>query len=94
MERTTRYNQLRRRIDGISDKILTQTLQKLEREGLILRVVHPVIPPHVDYSLTPLGQTLVELLINWAQVHSDELGSTAASTATVRANEAQSALKG
>jgi DNA-binding HxlR family transcriptional regulator len=77
MDGTARYNQIRRRIGGISDKMLAQTLQKLEREGLITRVVYPVVPPHVDYSLTPLGETLSEpltALIRWSETHGRELG--------------------
>ncbi|MEU4763431.1 helix-turn-helix domain-containing protein [Actinosynnema sp. NPDC023794] len=52
---TRRFSELRRAVTGISEKMLAQTLQALERDGLVLREVHPVIPPRVDYSLTPLG---------------------------------------
>ncbi|MET0233324.1 MAG: helix-turn-helix domain-containing protein [Kibdelosporangium sp.] len=52
---TLRFSELRRAIGGVSEKMLAQTLQTLERDGLIKRVVHPVIPPHVEYSLTDLG---------------------------------------
>jgi DNA-binding HxlR family transcriptional regulator len=52
---TMRFSELRRAIGGVSEKMLAQTLQALERDGIVLRVVHPVIPPHVDYSLTALG---------------------------------------
>ena len=51
-----RYSALRRAIGGVSEKMLAQTLQTLERDGFVHRVARPVIPPHVDYSLTPLGQ--------------------------------------
>jgi DNA-binding HxlR family transcriptional regulator len=51
-----RFSGLRRRIAGISERMLAQTLQELEADGFVLRVAHPVVPPHVDYSLTPLGQ--------------------------------------
>lgn len=54
-EGTIRFNALRRRVDGISEKMLSQTLQSLERDGLVLREARPTIPPHVEYSLTPLG---------------------------------------
>ncbi|WP_199621189.1 winged helix-turn-helix transcriptional regulator [Paenibacillus alkalitolerans] len=57
-----RYGEVRRRIFGISQKMLTQTLRHLEREGLVKRDVHPSVPPTVDYTLTPLGETLVPLL--------------------------------
>ncbi len=55
-----RFGQLLKRIDGISKKMLTQTLRAMERNGLVQRVVYPVVPPVVEYSLTPLGQTLIE----------------------------------
>lgn len=52
---TKRFSELRRAVTGISEKMLAQTLQALERDGLVHREVRPVIPPRVDYSLTPLG---------------------------------------
>jgi DNA-binding HxlR family transcriptional regulator len=55
LEGTFRFNALRRRVDGISEKMLSQTLQALERDGLVVRDAQPTIPPHVEYSLTPLG---------------------------------------
>lgn len=51
-----RFNALRRRVSGISEKMLAQTLQTLERDGFVLREARPTIPPRVDYSLTPLGR--------------------------------------
>jgi DNA-binding HxlR family transcriptional regulator len=71
-----RYSELQRIIGGISQKMLTQTLRKLERDGLVERHVYPVVPPRVEYSLTPVGQTLTELLrafCGWAQAHWDEI---------------------
>ncbi len=50
-----RFSELRRRIDGVSERMLAQTLQDLEADGFVKRQVHPVMPPHVDYQLTPLG---------------------------------------
>jgi DNA-binding HxlR family transcriptional regulator len=67
---TRRYKQLERKIEGISQKMLTQTLRRLENNGLIERKVYPVVPPQVEYSLTPLGETLVEplsLLAEWSE---------------------------
>ncbi|MCU7367637.1 helix-turn-helix transcriptional regulator [Pantoea stewartii] len=64
-----RFNQLRRSIDGISQRMLTLTLRGLERDGLISRTVYPTIPPRVDYELTDLGRSLSEpvmALVNWA----------------------------
>ena len=52
---TLRFSALRRRIGGVSERMLAQTLQALEGDGLVLRVAHQVVPPHVDYALTPLG---------------------------------------
>lgn len=71
-----RYSELQRLIGGVSQKMLTQTLRKLERDGLVERNVYPVVPPKVEYSLTPLGKTLTELLkavCKWAEVHLDEI---------------------
>jgi DNA-binding HxlR family transcriptional regulator len=72
---TLRFSELRRAIGSVSEKMRSQTLQTLERDGVINRVVHPVIPPHVDYSLTDLGirtatamSTLFEMLENnWSE---------------------------
>jgi DNA-binding HxlR family transcriptional regulator len=54
-----RYNEVRRAIDGISQRMLTLTLKSLERDGLVTRTVYPTIPPRVDYELTELGQNLM-----------------------------------
>ncbi|WP_183981376.1 winged helix-turn-helix transcriptional regulator [Tunturiibacter gelidoferens] len=67
--RTRRFNELQRSIPDISKKMLTQTLRKLEKRGLLNRLIHPVVPPHVDYSLTPAGNKFAEavaLLCEWA----------------------------
>ncbi|MEY4519376.1 MAG: hypothetical protein RLZZ499_1975 [Cyanobacteriota bacterium] len=67
---TRRYKQLERKIEGISQKVLTQTLRKLEQNGLVKRKVYPAVPAQVEYSLTPLGETLVEplsLLAEWSE---------------------------
>lgn len=61
-EETKRFSELKREIEGISQKMLTQTLRGLERDGLITRTVYPTVPPHVEYALTPLGHTLKDLL--------------------------------
>lgn len=65
-----RFNQLRRDIAGVSQKVLSQTLKRLERDGLVERQVHPTVPPTVEYALTELGATLggtVEQLAHWAE---------------------------
>lgn len=67
-----RYGALRHRIAGVSQKMLTQTLRTLERDGLITRLVTPSSPPRVDYELTPLGQTLLPVLLaikTWSETH-------------------------
>ena len=67
---TLRYGELQRRVGGISQKMLTQTLRSLENDGLVGRVVYPVVPPMVEYSLTPLGRSLQEPLsaiCRWAE---------------------------
>ncbi|MGW1412549.1 winged helix-turn-helix transcriptional regulator [Streptomyces sp. NPDC002403] len=62
-EDTLRFNQLRRRVDGVSEKMLSQTLHALERDGLVFRDAQPGNPPHVEYRLTPLGsQVSIRLL--------------------------------
>jgi len=71
-EGTFRFSDLRRRVGGVSEKMLAQTLQQLERDGFIDRTVHPVIPPHVDYTLTPLGEGIgkhVEALTDWIEIN-------------------------
>ncbi|HEX6234604.1 MAG TPA: helix-turn-helix domain-containing protein [Jiangellaceae bacterium] len=78
---TLRWSQLRRRADGISEKMLAQTLQTLERDGFVHRDAKPVIPPRVDYSLTPRGEEVVALLIplmEWIVANADEIVDTPA----------------
>lgn len=58
-----RFAEIRRRIDGISDRMLSQTLTQLERDGLVVRTVHSSIPPHVEYTLTDLGRRVTEPLL-------------------------------
>jgi len=73
---THRYTELQHRIGGISQKMLTQTLRSLEDDGLVDRKVYPVVPPMVEYSLTPLGRTLIEPLravCAWAEKHLPQL---------------------
>ncbi|UVJ39935.1 helix-turn-helix domain-containing protein [Arthrobacter sp. CJ23] len=71
-----RWSELRRRAEGISEKMLAQTLKTLERDGLVLRKAQPVIPPHVDYSLTDRGYELTALLVplaTWAYDNADDI---------------------
>ena len=71
-----RFFQLRDGIDGISQKMLTHTLRQLERDGLVSRKVYPVVPPKVEYCLTPLGRSLLSLVSGicaWIGQHVDEI---------------------
>lgn len=67
-----RFSELRRRIGGVSPKVLTQTLRVLERDGIVARRVHAEVPPRVEYSLTGLGQSLeqpITTVRSWAEAH-------------------------
>ena len=75
-EGPVRFNHLRRDIKGISQKVLSQTLKKLERDGLVSRAVFPTVPVTVEYALTPLGRTLtdaVAAIAHWAERNMDEV---------------------
>jgi DNA-binding HxlR family transcriptional regulator len=83
-----RHGELKRTIQGISQKMLTQTLRSMEADGLVQRKVIDAIPPHVEYSLTPLGQTLSDPLLaicRWAMDHLPELQAARAHSAAVAA---------
>ena len=72
----TRFTQLGRLVEGVSQKMLTQTLRQMERDGLVVRTVHPVIPPKVEYRLTDLGVTLAEAFCGvwlWAEKNIDRI---------------------
>ncbi|WUI01746.1 helix-turn-helix transcriptional regulator [Spirillospora sp. NBC_00431] len=80
-ERTKRFTELKREIEGISQRMLTVTLRGLERDGIVSRTVYPVMPPRVDYSLTPLGATLMDAasaLVYWAETHLSEIDAARA----------------
>lgn len=64
LDRDLRYSEIRARVGGISEKMLAQTLDVLERDGLIARTSYPVVPPHVEYALTASGRALAERLID------------------------------
>jgi DNA-binding HxlR family transcriptional regulator len=71
-----RFTELKRRLDGVSQRMLTATLRGLERDGLVSRTVHPVVPPRVDYQLTPLGISLLETvcrLMAWTLEHMPDI---------------------
>lgn len=76
LDRSYRFSELRREIGGVSEKMLAQTLRTLERDGFVHRRARPVIPPHVDYSLTALGQGAAEqvwALARWTELRLDEV---------------------
>jgi DNA-binding HxlR family transcriptional regulator len=71
-----RFTELQRGVQGISQRMLTVTVRALERDGLVERTVHPVVPPRVDYRLTPLGDTLLGTVCNlmeWSYEHADDI---------------------
>jgi DNA-binding HxlR family transcriptional regulator len=78
-ERGRRFSELLHDIDAISQRMLTVTLRGLERDGLVSRTVHAVVPPRVDYALTPMGKTLlvtVTDLARWAERHTKDIESS------------------
>ncbi|MEW2219484.1 helix-turn-helix domain-containing protein [Streptomyces sp. NPDC006990] len=71
-ERTLRFNELRKEVEGVSHKMLTQNLRRLERDGLVDRTVHPTVPPRVEYTLTEPGRALrgtVDAMCDWTRRH-------------------------
>jgi DNA-binding HxlR family transcriptional regulator len=79
--RTLRFTELRHKIDGISQRMLTVTLRQLERDGLVERTVYPVVPPRVEYALTELGCTLhdtIKSLVTWTEEHQEEIAAARA----------------
>ncbi|MFL6074108.1 MAG: winged helix-turn-helix transcriptional regulator [Mycobacteriales bacterium] len=75
-DRPMRFNELRRLLDGITQKMLTQTLRALERDGLVSRTVYATVPPSVEYALTPLGASAGELtsaIASWSVEHVPEI---------------------
>ncbi|MEO3861088.1 helix-turn-helix domain-containing protein [Acrocarpospora sp. B8E8] len=79
-----RFMELQREIPGISQRMLTVTLRGLEEDGLVERTIHPVVPPRVDYELTPLGRTLLDTvcqLMDWTLAHLDDIEAARAAYA-------------
>lgn len=82
-----RFGDLRNRAQGISAKVLTETLRDLERDGLVMRHVHSEMPPRVEYELTDLGRSLHPLLraiARWAEEHTDEVLTARATYDTLK----------
>ena len=75
-EKTKRFGELRREVGGVSQKMLTQTLRGLERDGVVVRTVYASVPPKVEYSLTRLGRTLVHILEEirkWSELNIEDV---------------------
>jgi len=75
-QRVVRFSRLAQLVDGISQKMLTQTLRQMESDGFVTRTVYPVVPPRVEYALTPLGDSLGAAFCSvwdWAETHHEEL---------------------
>ena len=88
LEGTLRFSELRRKVAGVSEKMLAQTLQALESDGIVHREVYPVIPPRVEYSLTPLGREVaphVEALAEWIEENMPRVLKARAAHAAKRA---------
>jgi DNA-binding HxlR family transcriptional regulator len=86
-ERTMRFTELRKRLGGISPKVLTNVLRNLERDGLVDREVFAEVPPRVEYSLTPLGHTLhkpLDELRDWATKHMPDINDARQATIHAR----------
>lgn len=88
-----RYGEMKRIIEGISKKMLTQTVRRLERDGLVQRHITPTVPPAVEYSLTPLGETLLQPmreLRQWGRIHYSHVETARANYDLTYNNNAQS----
>jgi DNA-binding HxlR family transcriptional regulator len=78
---TKRFNEIKSEIEGISQRMLTVTLRGLERDGIVSRTMYPVVPPRVEYELTPMGRTLLDTageLIHWAETHLEDIDAARA----------------
>ncbi|MGO1544080.1 MAG: winged helix-turn-helix transcriptional regulator [Gulosibacter sp.] len=84
-----RFGEIRRRIDGISDRMLSQTLGQLERDGMVERTVHSSIPPNVDYALTALGAKIAEPMLELITMLEAELPQVLAAQESYDANSAR-----
>jgi len=85
---TVRFNELRSRVDGISQRMLTVTLRGLERDGLVVRTAFAEVPPRVEYALTPLGATLSQMvcdIVTWADAHMKDVDTARAAYDTRKA---------
>ncbi|MFO0983805.1 MAG: helix-turn-helix domain-containing protein [Planctomycetota bacterium] len=77
-QRTHRFAELRRAIPGITEKVLTQQLRELERDGIVARRAYPTVPPRIEYSLTDYGQSLkraLRAICEWGRIHIERIGA-------------------
>jgi DNA-binding HxlR family transcriptional regulator len=89
-KRVMRFSELKRAIDGISQRMLTQTVRNLERDGLVERTVYPTIPPRVEYALTPMGRSLhatIKALVDWTETHQQQIANARSEFDRARAEE-------
>lgn len=73
-----RYSELHAEIEGVASSVLTRTLKRMERDGLLIRAVRPAVPPEVEYSVTPLGKSIEDIITGlaaWAELHIDEVAA-------------------
>jgi DNA-binding HxlR family transcriptional regulator len=85
LERMHRFSELRREVGGVSEKMLAQTLDALVGDGFVLRYAHPVIPPRVEYSLTPMGREVAErlqVLVDWIEDNFPRIAAARSSAAS------------
>ena len=90
LDQTCRFSDLRRKVDGVSEKMLAQTLQWLAADGFVIRTAYDEVPPHVDYRLTPLGEEVarqVTSLADWIEINLSRILSGLDSRTRVRAPE-------
>jgi len=93
---TLRFNELKRELKGVTQRVLTHQLRELESDGLVARKIYAEVPPRVEYSLTDLGKTLIPVLAeleSWAKVHSAELLEARRRAIGAAAGEAEGCLK-
>ena len=95
LDGTHRFSQLRRAVGGVSEKMLAQTLDALAFDGLVLRVAQQILPPHVEYSLTPLGREAavrLEVLVDWIEDSFPQIKQAQQAATTAAAAGAASAI--
>jgi DNA-binding HxlR family transcriptional regulator len=95
LERDHRFSDLRRTVGGVSEKMLAQTLQTLEADGFVNRYSHPVVPPHVDYNLTPIGREVAEKVrdfADWIEKNTSRILASKSERATSRMDDTNRVL--